>query len=102
MAQDYSSSDQQQQYETPRKHKENVESHSVNGDSRRRRRPLGDLSSSASTSSQLPVLLSTSPDAADGLPDQTSTDNDQGHVESRRTFNMGRTELAIEQVCGNT
>lgn len=99
MAQDNSSSDQQQQYKTQRKHREKVESDSVDGDSWKTRRLSDDLSSSASASSRMPVPLSTCPPVVDGLPYHSNTDNDHGHVGSESTFSMGRTEHGIEQVC---
>lgn len=57
---------------------------------------------SASVSSQLPEPLSTSLHTVVGLPGQSNTDNDQGHVDSRPTSSMGRTEHGTEQVCGKT
>lgn len=104
VAQDNSGSGQQQLYETQHKQTEEVDSHSVtvSGDSRKTRRPLDGLSSSASASSQLPVPLSTSSHTVVGLPGQSNTDNDQGHVDFRPTSSMGRTEHGTEQVRGKT
>lgn len=102
MGQDHSGSGQQQQYENKRAHREKVDSRGVSGDSRKTRRPLNDLSSSASVLPQLPVPLSTSSHAVNGFPGQSNTGNDQGPVESRPTFGIGRTEHRVEQVCGKT
>lgn len=102
MAQDNSGSGQQQLHETQHKHREKVDSHSVSGDSRKTRRPLDGLSSSASASYHLPVPPSSSSHTVVCLPGQSNTDNDQGHVESRPTSSMGRTEHGTEQVCGKT